>query len=216
MFRSDADGRAYCSQVMRDGGAQNKVNSQLPKIPNSQFQVCLIDASVLVVGRWRLGVRGVRTDRRAAGEALRACLDDRCGSRASSVPPWPSAICRLRARPMPDPPGFVVKNGTNRLPVLCRPGPFILDAHDQHAVLRRPVRRDAATGFERSIGRVAQQIDQQLFELIGVRVIASSRSSHRASPAAADRARRRAASIRRRRPPCASEQAAARAAHRRS
>src|SRR5687768_12832460 len=41
-----------------------------------------------------------------------------------------------------------------------KPRPFILDANDQHTVLRRPARSDAAPGFERSIGRVAQQVDQ--------------------------------------------------------
>jgi len=40
-----------------------------------------------------------------------------------SIPPWPSAICRLSARPMPDPPGLVVKNGTKRFEVLGNPGP---------------------------------------------------------------------------------------------
>src|SRR5262249_35468411 len=40
-----------------------------------------------------------------------------------SEPPCASAICRLSTRPMPEPPGFVVKNGTNRLVVLARPGP---------------------------------------------------------------------------------------------
>ena len=39
-----------------------------------------------------------------------------------SVPPCASAICRLSARPMPDPVGLVVKNGTNRLVVSGSPG----------------------------------------------------------------------------------------------
>ena len=38
-------------------------------------------------------------------------------------PPWASAICRARTRPMPLPWGLVVKKGTNRLAVLARPFP---------------------------------------------------------------------------------------------
>src|SRR5579859_1493226 len=40
-----------------------------------------------------------------------------------SVPPCASAIWRLSTRPMPDPPGLVVKKGTNRLAVFEIPGP---------------------------------------------------------------------------------------------
>jgi hypothetical protein len=39
------------------------------------------------------------------------------------VPPCASAICRLRTKPIPVPPGLVVKKGTNRLDVFERPGP---------------------------------------------------------------------------------------------
>ena len=49
----------------------------------------------------------------------------RSSGRFSSVsePPCPSAICRLKTSPIPEPPAFVVKKGTNRLPVFCNPGP---------------------------------------------------------------------------------------------
>ena len=40
-----------------------------------------------------------------------------------SDPPCASAICRHSTRPMPEPPGLVVKNGTNRFDVFDRPGP---------------------------------------------------------------------------------------------
>src|SRR5882724_8365095 len=40
-----------------------------------------------------------------------------------SAPPCASAIWRLSASPMPDPPGLVVKNGTNRFVVPASPGP---------------------------------------------------------------------------------------------
>ena len=40
-----------------------------------------------------------------------------------SDPPWASAIWRLSARPMPEPPGFVVKKGTNRFVAPEMPGP---------------------------------------------------------------------------------------------
>src|SRR5205823_6266184 len=45
--------------------------------------------------------------------------------RFSSVrePPWASAICLHWTRPIPEPPGLVVKTGTNRFVVLDNPGP---------------------------------------------------------------------------------------------
>ena len=33
------------------------------------------------------------------------------------LPPWASAICRLRAKPMPEPVGLMVKKGTKRFGV---------------------------------------------------------------------------------------------------
>src|SRR3982750_3450428 len=39
------------------------------------------------------------------------------------LPPCASAICLLKARPIPDPVGFVVKNGTNKLEGFAMPGP---------------------------------------------------------------------------------------------
>src|SRR2546427_8901894 len=39
-----------------------------------------------------------------------------------SVPPCASAIWRDSTRPIPEPVGLVVKNGTNRLPVSASPG----------------------------------------------------------------------------------------------
>src|SRR5205085_5160383 len=40
-----------------------------------------------------------------------------------SVPPCASAIWRESTRPIPDPPGFVVKKGTKRFAVFARPKP---------------------------------------------------------------------------------------------
>ena len=97
----------------------------------------------------------------------------RASLRFSSVsdPPWPSAICRHRTRPMPDPPGLVVKKGTNRFDVLARPGPSSSTAISRFALRAPPAHGDgAAANFEAGVGGVAQQVDQQLFELIGVGV----------------------------------------------
>ncbi len=40
-----------------------------------------------------------------------------------NVPPCASAICRERARPIPEPPGLVVKNGTNKFVGFMIPSP---------------------------------------------------------------------------------------------
>ena len=106
--------------------------------------------------------------RRAAAGGWRACRGDRVRFSSVSVPPWPSAICRLSTRPMPEPPGLVVKNGTNRLPVFCSPGPSSSMRTSSPVVLQRPAQRDAAAGLERRVHGVAHDVDQQLFELIGV------------------------------------------------
>src|SRR5262245_7966780 len=58
-----------------------------------------------------------------------------------SIPPWPSAICRLSARPMPDPPGLVVKNGTKRFEVLGNPGPSSSTETSRKELLTRQVSR---------------------------------------------------------------------------
>ena len=76
--------------------------------------------------------------------------------RFSSVraPAWPSAICRLSTSPMPDPPGLVVKKGTNRLAVPERPGPSSVTQISTMAPSRRqpapttpPVASDASAAF---------------------------------------------------------------------
>ena len=73
---------------------------------------------------------------------------------------------------MPEPPGLVVKNGTNRLPVFERPGPFVLDPqlHGRRRRARQPLPADphAAAGLPHRIDGVAEQVDQQLLELIAV------------------------------------------------
>src|SRR6476660_8192065 len=81
---------------------------------------------------WEAFVSMARTLNAAPGQTRCAQIGKRSFAsqpepmrRFSSVnaPPCASAICRLSTRPIPDPPGLVVKNGTNRLPVLERPGP---------------------------------------------------------------------------------------------
>ena len=56
--------------------------------------------------------------RNRAIHPLCSCLFSRV-----SVPPWASAIWRLSTRPIPEPPGLVVKNGTKRLAGFEMPGP---------------------------------------------------------------------------------------------
>ena len=96
---------------------------------------------------------------------------------------------------MPEPPGLVVKNGTNRLAVFDKPGPFVVDPDLEPrrvcAASRRVTR--AAADFEAGIGGVAQQVDQQLLELIGVGVDGDVGAGPRPGPARASRGRRRAA-----------------------
>ena len=86
-----------------------------------------------------------------------------------SEPSWASAIWRQSTRPMPEPPGLVVKNGTNRLDVFESPGPSsstqmsIAVGCDASQRSRWP-----AANFEARVGGVANQIDEQLFDLIAV------------------------------------------------
>src|SRR5688572_13438705 len=94
-------------------------------------------------------------------------LDCRIGSRSSArqptaptrlsseiVPLCASAICRLSARPIPDPLGFVVKNGTNRFEESGSPLPsssMVISAQSpcvRHATDAPPlVSIDASTAF---------------------------------------------------------------------
>ena len=88
-----------------------------------------------------------------------------------SAPPCASAICRHRTRPMPDPPGLVVKNGTNRLRVLESPGPSSSTVSSKAGGLGRhprPADADAAGRLGRRVDRVLEQVDQQLLDLVGV------------------------------------------------
>src|SRR5438093_12362308 len=55
-------------------------------------------------------------------------------------PPCASAICRLKANPIPDPPGFVVKKGTNRFVGFMIPGPVSRTKTSTESIkLRQPV-----------------------------------------------------------------------------
>ena len=84
------------------------------------------------------------------------------------VPPCASAICRLRARPIPDPLGLVVKNGTNRFDVSERPLPSSSMFSSNQCPHSLPADRDAAAGFERRVDGVADDVDEQLLDLIGI------------------------------------------------
>ena len=75
---------------------------------------------------------------------------------------------------MPDPCGFVVKNGTNRFALLAMPGPSSSTMSATRAILPLPTNAHAAARLERRVDRVAHQVDQQLIELIAVGAHASS------------------------------------------
>ena len=69
---------------------------------------------------------------------------------------------------MPDPFGFVVKNGTNRFDVSGSPLPSSSTfSSNQSPVVFQPI-DDAAAGLERRVDGVADDVDEQLLELIGV------------------------------------------------
>ena len=87
-----------------------------------------------------------------------------------SAPPWASAIWRDSTRPMPEPSGLVVKKGTNRLArARAGPGPRPRPNLDAAArVAAAPAHAHAAARLERGVGRVADQVDQQLLELVGI------------------------------------------------
>ncbi len=73
---------------------------------------------------------------------------------------------------MPEPPGLVVKNGTNRLPVFDRPGPSS-STHSSIVGGDDPGRRcqptlHAAAGLADRVDGIPNQVDQQLLELIAV------------------------------------------------
>jgi len=85
-------------------------------------------------------------------------------ARFSSVrdPPWASAIWRLSARPIPDPPRLGGENGTNKFVVPASPGPSSSIRISTFFRIFSPADLHAAAGFERGVSGVAQQVDQQL------------------------------------------------------
>jgi len=88
----------------------------------------------------------------------------------------PSAIWRLKTRPMPEPPGLVVKNGTKRLAVPARPGPSSVTQISTIAPSRRqPAATDPPVMSEAS-GRVAQEVDQGLLDLVRVALYGDGRA----------------------------------------
>ena len=71
---------------------------------------------------------------------------------------------------MPEPVGFVVKNGTNRFDVSGRPGPSSSTVSCSDAVDRLPVDPDPSARLERRVHGVADDVDQQLLDLIRIGV----------------------------------------------
>ena len=72
--------------------------------------------------------------------------------------------------PIPEPVGFVVKNGTNRLPVSGRPGPSSSTEISSWPEARCPNGSGRAARFLGRVDRVLDQVDQELLELVGVGV----------------------------------------------
>ena len=96
-----------------------------------------------------------------------------------SEPPCASAICRASARPTPEPPGLVVKNGTNKLSVFDKPGPsssIQMSSSDvaiprtrfspRRSALDRPADRRTPPGGQIGIDGVAHQVHERPVELI--------------------------------------------------
>ena len=91
----------------------------------------------------------------------------------------------------PEPAVLVVKNGTNRFDVSGSPVPSSSMTVDLAAVVTPgPVDPDAAAGLERRVDRVADDVDQQLLELIGIGRRSERRRRRQPPPAAAFPARR--------------------------
>ncbi len=84
------------------------------------------------------------------------------------MPLWASAICRLNTSPIPEPPRLVVKKGTNRLVVLARPGPSSRTRISTPFGRTLMLHKYAARCLARGIHRIADQVDEHLFELIAV------------------------------------------------
>ena len=92
---------------------------------------------------------------------------------------------------MPDPPGLVVKNGTNRFAVFDSPGPSSsTQMSTPWRVRRQPTVTDAAADLEARVGGVANEIDEQLLDLIGVDARRSRPARVARAPARASRGRR--------------------------
>ena len=91
---------------------------------------------------------------------------------------------------MPEPFGFVVKNGTNRFDVSGRPLPSSSIVSSNQSPDRFQPIDDAAAGLERRVDGVAHDVDEQLLDLIrvGDDLDVGRRMDDR--PAAASRARR--------------------------
>ena len=86
-----------------------------------------------------------------------------------------------KTRPIPEPPGLVVKNGTNRLPVSDSPGPHPPPTTPSSAGTIRAggaSRHHPAARFAHRVDGVANQVDEKLFELVAVSVNGEPRSGH--------------------------------------
>ena len=81
---------------------------------------------------------------------------------------------------MPEPPGFVVKKGTNKLPGLDNAWPVVTYPNFDLPIVARPPDFDSSTGFERRVDTVAQHVDEQLLELIAVGLDHQSRGRDKA------------------------------------
>ena len=113
----------------------------------------------------------------------------------TSDPPCASAIWRLSTRPMPEPCGLVVKNGTNRFAVGGRPGPSSSTQISTAALRRVPAHAHAAARLQRRVGRVAHEVDERLLDLVRVGLQLDVGAALQLRPAPASPAAPRAARV---------------------
>ncbi len=84
------------------------------------------------------------------------------------VPPWASAIWRLSTNPIPEPAGFGGEKRHEQIRGIGKPGAFIAHPNDEVRVLEVPAHAYPAAGFERGVGCIAHEVDQQLLDLIRI------------------------------------------------
>ena len=83
----------------------------------------------------------------------------------------PMGLSDLPAQDKPNSgtPGFGGEEWNKKIGGICQPRPFILDAHLNLIPPPGPLHRHPAPGFKRGVHGVTHQVDEKLFQLVGVR-----------------------------------------------